>query len=488
MTETTERPRAESEAPALSGETYRPLSLLALSGFGLAVLYALLVVIGGAIALFGRQPWLMPSWIFVLPLSALVVCWAARLRIRDSENTLSGLAFTTWGFRLVILFGLTYTAYYAATFFVVRSQAVECADRFFDLIKKEQFEKAFLLSAGIPYGQGDDADLRNTIEARFNTPSGQPGTPGAYSQFRQARFVRFIQNDSPNTQIAPLGVLDWEYAKEGYRVVLKYRITNSLGSFEMHVETLGRDPKPGEPKGRQWEIRLAKADTGIIPDSMSKTEQGQMRIDLSNSAHAFATAWVEKFNRQQYSEAYLDTLPAAERTELLKGQAPAHLLPTSPLAGLSPLALADKTCYDYLHAGQALASAKLFRFNLTKFWASRSQREEILKRIQEPLTASPVGKPTRSLALLSSMPVIRENEGRAVMVFDVNVNYLPEGNAMAPSYLVEGFLVVVEDEKATAHSPPVWRIESLHLESGRTAPAAPGRTPPPNMQMGGGMR
>jgi hypothetical protein len=486
MAETTDRPHAETEAPPQPLETYRPLSLLALSGFGLAVLYALLIVIGGAIALFSRLPWLMPSWSFLLPLSALVVCWAARVRIRDSEDTLSGLVFTTWGFRLVILFGLTYTAYYAATFFVVRSQAVACADRFFEQVKKGQMEKAFALSAGIPLAEVNSADLRNTIESRFNVPAGPPGTLGAFSQFRQAQFVRFIQTDGVHTQIAPMGVFDWAYTKEGYRVVLKYHIATSLGAFEMHVETLGRDPKPGEPKGRQWEIRLTKADTGIVKETMTMTPYGEEVMRKSSLAHDFANAWVEKINRHEASDAYLDTLPEAERTRLRKGQSTAHLLAAAPLAGLSLLALGDATCYDYLNAGQALASAKLIQIDLASFWASESQRKEILKRIEKTFHEPAAGKYNCMLVLQPSAMVFRKNEGRMGIAFDVSLRYFAE-DRMAIQYIVEGRLIVVEEGKDS--SPPVWRIASLDVESGRTViSTSPGRTPPPNMQMGAGMR
>src|SRR5690349_6288502 len=76
-------------APAVT-ETYRPLSLLALAGFGLAVIYDLVVLIGAAVSLFSHIPWLMPGWTFLLPVAALILCWAARTRIRNSEDTLSG--------------------------------------------------------------------------------------------------------------------------------------------------------------------------------------------------------------------------------------------------------------------------------------------------------------------------------------------------------------------------------------------------------------
>src|SRR5579859_5885359 len=103
------RPADAGELPVQT-ESYRPLSLMALAGFGVAALYTLIVVGGGAIALLARIPWLMPTWTFLIPLTALVLCWVARRHIRDAENTLSGLAFTTWGIRLTIVVALSYAA------------------------------------------------------------------------------------------------------------------------------------------------------------------------------------------------------------------------------------------------------------------------------------------------------------------------------------------------------------------------------------------
>src|SRR5262245_52442410 len=130
MAEATDRPQGAGEVSSgitttpgggigtmpTASEPYRPLSLLALAAFAVAVLYAFIVVLGGAVSLFTRVPWLMPGWSFLVPVVALVLCWAARARIRDSEGTLSGLAFSTWGARLAIVVGLTYAAYYGFTF------------------------------------------------------------------------------------------------------------------------------------------------------------------------------------------------------------------------------------------------------------------------------------------------------------------------------------------------------------------------------------
>src|SRR5438067_2270089 len=126
----------EAVTPALvampSGEVpepYQPLSLLAIAGFLLCLLYALVVIGGGVVALINHTPWLLPLWTLLLPIVGVTLAWVARGRIQGSEGTLGGMALVTWGIGLGVLFGLTYTAYYTATYFAVRQQATDFAER-----------------------------------------------------------------------------------------------------------------------------------------------------------------------------------------------------------------------------------------------------------------------------------------------------------------------------------------------------------------------
>src|SRR4051812_40579103 len=95
-----------AEAP----EAYQPLSLLAIAGLLLCLLYALVVIGGGVVALLNPTPWLLPLWTLLLPIVGVALAWVARGRIEGSERTLGGTALANWGIGLGVLFGLTYTA------------------------------------------------------------------------------------------------------------------------------------------------------------------------------------------------------------------------------------------------------------------------------------------------------------------------------------------------------------------------------------------
>ncbi len=90
MAEATDRPADNVAAPSIPESppprvaadeapgAYSSVSIVAILGFVLSVLYALVVGLGGLVALFNRTPWILPIWTLVLPLVAVAVCFAAR--------------------------------------------------------------------------------------------------------------------------------------------------------------------------------------------------------------------------------------------------------------------------------------------------------------------------------------------------------------------------------------------------------------------------
>jgi len=438
MAEAIDRPQSSGQVPAdagmsgeerialapVSSETYQPLSLLALAGFGLAIVYSFLVLVGGAISLLSRIPWLMPGWTFLLPIAILILCWAARTRIHNSEGTLSGSAFTTWGSRLAILFGLTYAAYYGFTFFAVRLQAVDFANRFFEQIKQGHPDQAYLMAQGISTKDKDSNELRNKLELQFNQPTAMPGMAGMYTHFRQEKFVRFIEMDGEKANITPRGVADWAYSKGGYRLVLDYHVSTSLVEFDMKLETFGRDPKPDEPKGLKWQILLNRGEN-VIMDSINLTTRGREFMQKAVKAHNFASDWSANVS--------------------------------------DPSALNSNERENY---------SKLIRIDDKTFWAGKQQRADIIQCIHKTFQPAPAGKPAFSLNVQSvgaTPPLLHESAGRTTASFDMTVRYFDE-SGIKQLYVVNGRLVVSAESSAAGNSASAWRIDALEFESGRTPP------------------
>ena len=430
MAEATDRPQVPPDAvmpeealsapePA-SSETYQPLSLLAMAGFGLSLIYALVVLIGAAVALLGHIPWLMPYWTFLIPLAVFVVCWAARTRILNSEGTLTGLGFTTWGVRLAVLISVTYAAYYFATFLAVRKPAINCANDFLQKIKDGRLDLAFLQSQDVKIKGKDKNILREEIEARFNQPAGMAAMiqPGAYSRFCQEHFVRYIEIDGDKAITTPSGVASWEFEKGGYRVVLNYHVATSLVEYDLKVDTFGRDPKPGEEKGTKWQVLLARSDTGIILGSMRYTDKGRDFEKKITNAQKCASDWVAKASD-------VNALKPDERESL----------------------------------------SKLIR-GYDTFWASKVLRGEISQCIRKTFAG---GRKVNMHLQPKGLPIVRESDGRTTAWVETMLRYNEEGGVM-PMYLVEARLVVSADSNAAMDSASAWRVDALQLDSGRLAP------------------
>jgi hypothetical protein len=434
--------------PPITSESYRPLSLLALAAFGMSVVYTLLVVVGGVIALINHTPWLMPTWTFLLPLAVLLLCWVARNRIRNAEGALSGLAFTIWGVRLTIVVGLSYLAYFGFAFFAVYLQAQEYTSKFFEELKQGHSERAFLLATGIPPNDLDEAEMREMLAVRFNTPAGPGGASGPFTQFRQSQFVRTIEMSAAETRIVPKGAIDWGYGKGGYRVVLKYQVFTPLAEFEMSVETFGRDRKAGESnKGRQWQIIMQRGETGVLPASIKLTARGSDFMEKAKAAQGFTQSWQEKIVRQQWDEVYLDTLEPAERERARKDRS--------------------------LNGRKKLAEGALIRIDDSKLWTSKRDRAAILARLQQTFRPRSDDKPVFQIRPQSTlMPLTRSEDGRVAILFDAQLTYLDE-ETDTPKYIAEGYIVASAEEGEGANVPSAWRIEGIEISSARTPSTMP---------------
>jgi hypothetical protein len=432
MAEATDRPQVppdavmseealSASAPA-STETYQPLSLLAMASFGLAVVYILVALIGGAIALLSHTPWLMPYWTFLIPLAIVVLCWVARNRIVNSEGTLSGLAFATWGSRLAIIFCIPYAAYYLATFLAVRGPAIDCANDFLQKIKEGRLDLAFAQAQDTSTKGKDQKVLRDELETRFNQPSGTMMVqPGVFSSFCQQHFVRFLSMDGEKAKTTPAGVDSWEFGKGGYRVLLTYHVATTLVEFDLRLDTFGRDPKPGAAKGRQWQVFLQHSESGIVPGSMKYTQQGIDFVKKMMNAQKFATQWAGK----------------ATEAEALKPE--------------------ERESYTKLIRGYET------------FWSSQQLREDISKNLRKTFEPNAGGKRCSITFQPNGIPFMSESDGRTTGRIDVMLRYTDEGSVM-PLYIAEAQIVVSADSQTAAGSADVWRVDALEIESARTAP------------------
>jgi hypothetical protein len=445
-------------------EPYRPLSVLALIGFVLGGLYALLILVGGLVALFQRQPWLLPVWVFVVPLGAALLSWLARTRIRDSEGTLGGFALTRWGIGLSLVCGLLYGAYYLATYFAVRQQASAMGDQFVQLLQKGDLDQAFLLTRPPLERQDAQKDPRSALEIMHNIPG--KSDMGPFSSFKQAEWVRFLQASSAEVRVRPQGVTTWSHDRSGYTVTLQYHVETTMASFDLQVMVLGKEMRGGSLKGRQWYI--SAENTGIATDSKHMTEQGGAFFKLSMDAMAHATLWMGLAERGQWIDMYLDTLPPSERPRLRRAGEISRLSDSAAVTGPAPLALQDDTSAELFKGYEDFVHGSLVHADDKAFWTTPGKREEILKKMKslfDPKQSSGY----RFRLAPNRVPGWTRANGELIYSFSVSLTTM-DAQRRAPEYMVEANLKVAIPEDRTSETPPPWRVVQLELVAARAAP------------------
>jgi hypothetical protein len=452
-------PPSAALAAVLSNER-RPGRVALFVGVALAGLLVLLGL-GGLLAFSSTKPWILPAWTWVLCGTALLLCWLALSRIRDSEGALSGQVLAQWGLRLSLFFGAIYAVYLAGNVFAVRSQAAAAGKEFLDLIRDGELDQAFLrmIKPGArPVGKG--ADLREALEVQHNAARGPQ--LGAYSAFRLADYVQFIRMSGPKASFK-LASASSEYRPEGfYWVHLTYDVQTVVGSFKLAFLVQSVD-LPAEGR-REWFINpnrpIQIEDKKALPEG----------LDMENTI-AYATPlvlnWIAAMQAGDTARAYLDTLADDQR----KAQERAWLL-GSGVVPLAPAMVHNTPDLAAFRKGlKAYTEARLLDLK-DVFWAAKNSRKEVLDKVKA-LFAGKGGDLIQLRPMPGAGPPVFERlEGdRARIRFTAQIGILVIPSAPA-RYLVES-QIEVEGPYATGGVRPTgeYRVTGLRLVRSGSGPA-----------------
>jgi hypothetical protein len=468
-TNVTSAPRSGPEglSPQSGPDVYRPLSLRALAGFLLSVLYAVTMLVGAVIALVGGTP-LLWSWILLMPIFTAILCWSARRQILASEGTLSGLAFTTWGLGLSVVLGLVYASYYGATYLAVTQQASSLADQFIDHLQKGEIEKAYLLTVPPPERAPADSDLRQALEVRF---AGKGLGIMTYTAFRQSDYIRLFRNVGPEATVQPVTVVAWDHDPKGYKVTLRYHLQTIECGADLVVVAEGQEPRGSEDEGRrQWHV--IAAETGIGKDSPPQmTEEGLRRMNLATFAKQFAELFTGMMATHRTQEMWLKTLPPAQRDTAQEALDRAeYRLATGTVSGAAFLGAVDRKDLDLRLNYEAFTRGSLLRMG--KFWATEKQRPEILRAMRDLF--KPNGRFAKVQYAITHVPDWSEDQDKIQVTLDMQA-LVGNDTGTQPEWSVECRVVVECPPPKDLRNPPQWRIAAMELVSGRTASAGGGQ-------------
>jgi hypothetical protein len=466
-------------------DIYRPLSKLAFAAIFVAGSYSVLVVVFAAVAVATGWPLFLNLWNLIFPVTGVVLAYAGRQHIRNSEGILSGLALTTWAWWLSILFGLGYGAYYFGTYTAVSWQAEDYLTRWFDRIRAGKINEAFLDTQEPAKRKFDNPSDSDFMYQRYGMNIGQ--RKGFLSVFQDLELVRLLQNAGPDVEVKLLGVKNWEFDKGGYQVTETYRITTPEGDFNSSLLVKSSESK--EIEGRQWQVDL---QTLHFAERPRLSPLGQALDRWRQQSRRFAADWLIKRSHGDLLGAFLDTRPLSERTSLQRG-----FLDRTALAGLRAgvsiagagvdfallemyaLFRADGQvrCALYLPGYWDYCTGQLVRAD--GFVSVKSVRTDIVRNVkryfQDPahLVLQRVGEGRGRFVILN------KDQGPVQFFHDVPLAVHLKGSSAAPDFHCEAALIVESDPgPLSVDRYPNWRIVGLELIRGGKPAVDPTRAGP----------
>lgn len=276
--------------PVLDGSpAYQPVSGWAIAGLTAGILFALLVLVSATVALFQGAPVFFPLWIVGAPVLGMILSLIGQRHVENSEGTRAGAPLARWGFRISLVSGLTYFAYFFVTGFAVQNQAnafmMEKGDDagFFALLREggespTQLNAAFLLTIPATARSGrpeNDVAMR----MHYDQPS-KDGQPGRLMAFREGFFGRILYKQlARDAEITALGVRDWRYEKRGYKVHREYRIKTKEAELHLLMST-GSTEGETAGQGRKWFVNLndPQVGEGLLSKKLTPLGEGVKQL------------------------------------------------------------------------------------------------------------------------------------------------------------------------------------------------------------------
>ncbi len=286
---------------AASEIDYKPVSAVAVAALIVSGLFVLIVFVTAISAFVSKRPAL--NWeMLLIAVIGLGLSIAGRLHIRRSEETRTGLRLATIAWWLSVLGGVVFAAYYGGSVFALWKQSDKAAAAWFDALKKQEFDRAFLATIPPLHRQGINPQNSTEIEARFG-----PTAVG----FRNSELVRFFQRNPDSVVVEPRGMGKLEQIDNGYRLQLAYRLQSPEGVSDLTLMLTGSEGK--NFNGREWQINT---DGNLI--AKSRTTYGRLVLELQNEARLRADNWLKAAQLKMREQILRTTLRTDEQVELNK--------------------------------------------------------------------------------------------------------------------------------------------------------------------------
>ncbi len=328
MAEPTNAPSLPSTADPTP---YVPVSWAAAAAATVAATFLGTLLVLGYFAYVNKKPLLVEE-LLAMPVVALVLCFAARRMIRNSEGTRTetlygvNLVNTAWWTSLVV--GLCFAAYLFAIGYAIRRDARVEAEKWMAQVVKgtdESTETAFKVT--IPPGQRSAvANDRYQLQTRYRDELLSFGT---------CDLLKLAQRNKGELEFVP-GPVTWAYKPGTVECVVTGTVKCAEGVFPVLVPLKGTDGVSGEGGGRQWTITRPGGGGFVDQARVARTPYGRMLQQLEQEGSNVGREFVRHLSFGPSSHVYAYrafVMPGGDRATW----APMAFDPIAQLAGAAPI-------------------------------------------------------------------------------------------------------------------------------------------------------
>jgi hypothetical protein len=225
---------------------YAPYSVTAVLSAILAGIFLLVIVVLGGAALIGGQQLVEPL-LLIMPIAILVLAFAARRQIANSEGTRVGFNLCNFAWWVAVLGGSGYAAYLVGRMVGVQQDTKDALVQWMGYLQKADpidprnpdFHRAFQMT--IDTGRQKSLEIRSAAEIEVVQRGFHDDTPSTIgiTRFRQLDLVRVLhRNRDYNPQFTFDGLQSWEQDQSGLRAKSAGTLRTPEGEFKLNFDMM----------------------------------------------------------------------------------------------------------------------------------------------------------------------------------------------------------------------------------------------------------
>ena len=248
-------------APRDLSTDYSPLSWYCMAAFVVSIIFAVLLVVLGLSALLENKPF-FESWLFLFPVVGLVLAFAGRRHVRNSEGTRQGEKYANWAWWICVIGALVYGANLIGIGYTVRADAEGVFSRWTKKLEEaDPTNPADTATAEAFYPITEAGQRDNFSPADVQKMRAIYGPK--FAQFRQNKVFAILARNKGQCRFVSDGLQNWEQTPGQIECTLAATLKTPEGDYPLIVPMVA---KTG-PKGRAWQIRIAD---GFIAEGQGK--------------------------------------------------------------------------------------------------------------------------------------------------------------------------------------------------------------------------